>query len=226
MPHASGANERLAEYTNVLGEGAAKLYLALENEYFWLRLKWQEYITMFASARRVEILNAAAPAYFQMLQDALSDDILMHMARLTDRATMGSKQNLTLRSLPDAIPNDRAFLERLVETAVSKNAFAIDWRNRRLAHRDLHLAMDEPVRPLSAATRDAIDSALDAFHEIFSRVCSLVLDSHLESEIVEAPGGAEALLYVIRDGVRFRQEQLDRLEAGESTQDGFEPLPS
>jgi hypothetical protein len=117
-------------------------------------------------------------------------------------------------------------LKELVQTAVAKAAFATDWRNRRLAHRDLALAMEEPVQPLPPATRETIDSALDAFHAIFSYVCSSHFGSHLDPEIVEAPGGAEALLYVIRDGLRFRQAQLARLETDGLTPDELEPLPS
>jgi hypothetical protein len=226
MPQSSSSSDRLSEYCTLLGDDSGRLYYALENEYFWVRLKWQEYLTLFASDRRVELLNSAAPVYFQMLQDALSDDILMHFARLTDRPRMGPKANLTLRSLPDSTDGDPARLEELVQTAVAKAAFATDWRNRRLAHRDLGLAMDESVQPLQPATRDAIDSALDACHAIFSHVCSSYFGSHLDPEIVEAPGGAEALLFVIRDGLRYRQAQLERLETAILTPDDLEPLPS
>src|SRR5690606_4985825 len=98
MTSSRSSEELRHRYVQVLGAEFGNLYHALESEYFWVRLKWQEFVALFASADRVEILNAAAPAYFLMLQDVLSDDILMHVARLTDPPTTGKKRNLTIQA--------------------------------------------------------------------------------------------------------------------------------
>jgi len=225
---AQGPVERLTKYKAVFGDHAGFVYRSLENEHFWLRLKWQEFTTLFKSRGRVEILDAAAPDFFGMLQDALSDDILMHIARLTDPAqsyNSKAKANLTVQVLPGLLPNAPAQLTNLVAAAVANAEFARDWRNRRLAHRDLAVALGTSARTLAPATRDSINRAVDSLHDIVAEVSAHYFNAHLASEVVEAPGGAEALLYVLRDGVRYRKQLMDRFLEEDNDHDGFDPLP-
>ena len=87
------------------------------------------------------------------------------------------------------------------------------------------IAKIRPVDALPPATRKTIDAALDALHAVFSYVCSKYFRAQLDPEVLEAPGGADALLYVLRDGVKYRQEILYRFESGDNRVE-FEPLPA
>lgn len=211
MTSSRSSEELQRRHIQVLGQELGAVYHALENEYFWVRLKWQEFVALFASAERVEILNAAAPAYFLILQDVLSDDILMHLARLTDPPKTGNKRNLTVRSLPELVTDGDIMLPELVRTVMDKTEFARDWRNRRLAHRDLGLALGESVKSLEPATREAIDVALDSLHAVFSHFSAKHFGEHLDHEVIEARGSAESLLHVLGAGLAHEQAQYGRL---------------
>jgi hypothetical protein len=59
------------------------------------------------SAERVAFLNETAGFFFRVVQDVLWDDILLHIARLTDPPKQGVYENLTLLRLPSLI-DDKA----------------------------------------------------------------------------------------------------------------------
>lgn len=57
---------------------------------------------------------------------------------------------------------------RLAAEACSACQFARDWRNPRLAHRDLALALDQGAQPLAGVSRQDVERALK--ERAFSRV--------------------------------------------------------
>lgn len=225
MSHTRTAEEVRADHIRLLGEQLGAVYHELYSEYYWLRLKWQEFIKLFGSAARVDILNAAAPACFRMLEDVLSDDILMHLARLTDSPRSMGKSNLTFVALPELISDHDPVLQDLIRTAQAECGFARDWRNRRLAHRDLDLALGNAAIALAPATRLSIDRAINSLHAVLNHISATSFDTHLDPEIIESTGGAEALLYGLRDGIAARQRRLERLGSGSPDEDDFAPLP-
>jgi hypothetical protein len=70
-------------------------------------MKWAESVELFGSKpTRTELLNQAAPAFFHMIQIVLWEDTLLHIARVTDVATSGGKNqkaNLTIQNLPGLV---------------------------------------------------------------------------------------------------------------------------
>jgi hypothetical protein len=210
-------SEHEAECVRRLGEEVGRIFHGLHNEYFNVRLKWQEFIAIFGSPGRVEIANDAAPAYFGMIQDVLWDDILMHICRMTDKP----KMRLTFLALPKRMKDDSE-LESLVKDASAKTAFARDWRDRYLAHRDLNLALKRG-HPLANATRRDTEAALDALHAILHHFgVKYFGNAGYSKDVVEAPGSAESLLFVLRDGVKYARQRFERDGFDE---DDFRPLP-
>lgn len=107
---------------------------------------------------RITLLNQAAPFFFRMIQDELWESTLLSLARLTDPSnSQGNpdRSNLTLQALP-ALTTDvtlKRELDKKISEATKLTAFCRDWRNRRIAHRDLKLALDEPTNPLAEGKR-------------------------------------------------------------------------
>jgi hypothetical protein len=92
-------------------------------------------------------------------------------------------------------------------------AFAIDWRNRHLAHRDLDLALDRKAKPLASASRAEVEAALaslrDTMNFLENRV-HRVTTAYAHSPLT---GDADQLLYVIRDGIRREELRQDKLSS-------------
>lgn len=100
-------------------------------------------------------MNAAAPAFIGIVQNTLWEDVLLHIARLTDPPHSVHRANLTIRSLARLVkhPETKATVKALTNKALVASSFCRDWRNRRLAHIDLLLALGERAMALEPASR-------------------------------------------------------------------------
>lgn len=157
------AEEVQQHHIEVMGEGLGPLYHALWNELAWLYSKWDEYLELFGTKpSRIELINKVAGHFFRIVQDSLWEDSLLHIARLTDPPKSAGKENLTIRKLPDLIEEERfkKHLSALIDIAVEKADFCRDWRNRRIAHKDLGLAMKTGAEPLKMASRAKVKEVL------------------------------------------------------------------
>jgi hypothetical protein len=113
-----------------------------------------------------------------MVQDSLWEDVLLHIARLSDQAKSAGKNNLTLRQLPSLVaPELRVDIERLLAISLRECAFARDWRMRHIAHRDLSLAVGAEAEPLAHASRLAVHTALGSMAGLLNAVESHYLKS-------------------------------------------------
>src|SRR5262249_36780520 len=143
----------------LLGE----LHYALHHEVAWLHVKWTDFRGLFArSPETIELLNAAAPAFFQELQRMMWEDVLLHLFRLTDPPQSVGHDNLTLQRLPKLISDQNLLsqVKPLVDRAVQRTKFARDWRNRRLAHKELPPPAGQPAQALAPASRQDVEGAL------------------------------------------------------------------
>ena len=128
-----------------------------------MHIKWGQYRQLFAqSQRRVDLINQAAGHFFRILQDALFEDIILHLARLTDPAQSGhkhkSQDNLSLWRLQMLVPETLSVeVADLVQEALAACSAPRVWRNKRLAHRDLTVALATADDPLSGISRGDVE---------------------------------------------------------------------
>ena len=124
------------------------------------------------------------------VQQVFRRDLLLHITRLTDPVESGGKQNITVRRLPDFrddqelrarfpdVCDDQKLLARVESFAATatKNAeSARDWRNQRISHSDLNLAIDPYAKSLDPTTLSSIQSVLDAVHAALDAISSAFL---------------------------------------------------
>jgi hypothetical protein len=197
-----------------MGAELGGVFYALWNEVAWSHAKWKEYRSLFGtSAAEIEILNRTAPYFFRIVQDGLWEDTLLHLCRLTDPPATGKRQNLTVRRVPNLIQRDdlRVQVQALVGRAVASTEFARDWRNRRIAHLDLVLILDQPAQPLSAASRAHVESALAAIRSVMNAVEAGFGGAPVAYEhFISGYDGAEGLLYHLRQSIGVeRQSRRD-----------------
>jgi hypothetical protein len=225
MAEGKTAEQVKAERIEKLGPKLGPMFHALSDDVAWLQVKWAEYRELFGtSPERIELLNSAAGLFFRILQDTLWEDALLHLARLTDPPKTRGKHNLTIRALPELCddPALRLRVSRLVDDTLAATAFARDWRNRHIGHRDLVLALESAAKPLSPASRGDVSAALSAIHCVFNELTELVFDSALADDVITPATGAEALLYVIRDGLEANDARRGRIETGRFAEDDLQ----
>jgi hypothetical protein len=223
------AEEVEQQHLDALGSTLGPLYHALYNEVTWLHAKWLEYRKLFAhSPKRIELLNQASGFFFRMIQGVLWEDVLLHIARLTDPPRHGKYGNLTLRQLPRAVPDAQvaADVKSLVNKAKSNSIFARRWRNRRLAHSDLRLALERGAEALPGVSRQHVEDALASFRAVLNRVNSHFLHGEVAFEVFIAPcGDADTLAYHLRVATHFEEQRLKRLRNGQALPEDFELPP-
>jgi len=216
------------EHLHAFGPTLGPLYHALHNEVTWLHAKWLEYRKLYAqSEERIDLLNGTAAFFFRLVQDVLWEDVLLHIARLTDPPKQRHFENLTLRRLPEAVPDQCLAdeLRSLVDDALERSQFARQWRNKRLAHSDLSLAVDVKAAPLPGVSRRHVEEALSCFRRILNRLHVSYLDGKVAYEHFLTNADADALVHYLAVAARFERRQRQRLQEGKPLPEDLEPPP-
>lgn len=226
MTRSKTADESKHEYVQLMGETLGKVFHALWQEVAWLYTNWGEYVALYGTKpSRIELMNQSAPRFFRVVQDSLWEETLMHIARLTDPPKTAGKENLSIQRILVEVSDEalRQTLEAKIETAKSQSEFCRDWRNRRIAHLDLQLAIEEGINPLQPASRKAVKEALSAIADVLNAVTLHYDDSTTIFDVPNGYGGGESLLYVIDDGLKMIQEREERIQSGDFKDFDFEP---
>jgi hypothetical protein len=168
-----GTSDNREERLKILGPDLGPPYLALQEELIWLYAIWLEYRKLYGhSAERVALLNRVAGFFFGVTQRALLERVVLHLACLTDHPESVGKPNLTIQRFPKLI-SDSAFavsVQSLVDIAITTTSFARDMRNRKLAHIDLDLALDNVAKPLSQASRQNVEDSLQSIANVLNSI--------------------------------------------------------
>lgn len=213
-----------------MGEELGELYSALWQQLTWLHRKWGDYVALFGTKpERIEILNKAAPDFFGNVQTALWEDALLHLARITDSPRSAGKRNLSFRGLPDLIERQevKQSAEHLLEQALLATDFARDWRNRRIAHRDLSLALERSTEPLMPASRTSVNEALHALDEVLNTIAQAYIDTTTMFKFAQDPiaGGSISMLHYLRAGLREEEERRARILSGNFSEKDIDKEP-
>jgi AbiU2 len=220
------AEELLAKHVRDMGDHLGQVYNAMSNELSWLHVKWNLYRQLYAtSPERVEILNRAASHFFGVLRRALVDDIAMHVARLTDPATIRGRQNLTIRRLPPLVPDAlKAETKDLASAAMKACDSVRVWRNRRIAHIDLEWVTSHD--PLPGVTFGQLGAAVESLCAVLHR-----LEQHywqtstMYADVITPSGDAESLVYFLWKGLLDEDRRRQRIRSGQPLPEDFKETP-
>lgn len=213
------AEESLQEYCAVMGDDLGATYGVLANEFQVLYLEWNEFKELFGtSSERIELLNRSASAFFGRLQSTLWESLLLRIARLTDPTSSGKgRDNATLHRLPGMVDLAiRSDIERLLKIVQDKCEFSRDWRNRRIAHKDLQLALKASEKQLSPASRLSVEHTLAAIVTVLNTIESHYFYGRTTAfSCIQSSFGAKALLFTLQEGLDALAAQESRLRSGE-----------
>lgn len=220
------ADEVRSGFIHAMGRELGELFHAVSIELAWAHGLWRQYRTLFGDKpSRIDLLNEAAPFFFRIVQDVFFEGTLLAIARLVGSAESRNKQNLAVDRfrphLTDLKLRDE--IDQLIAKAKSAGEFAVDWRNRRIAHRDLGLSLGTAAKPLKAASREKIEQALSALRDVLNHIEEVYCNATTTYTHSVTLGDAETLLYVIRDGLLREQERRARLRRGERHEDDINP---
>lgn len=216
------AEEIRDQHIRDMGPQLGAVYNVLYNDVSWLHAKWEQYRHLFAkSERRIELLNETAGYLFRIIQDTVFEDVVLGLARLTDRIQTGRGQkrqeNLTLRRLPSLVSDPQFQLEltALVEAALDACTTPQAWRNKRLAHRDLAVALATAGDPLPGISLADVEAALAALRVLLNKLERHYLDTEVDYQMVLTnPGDADSLVHYLSKGLKAERAWRERLQTG------------
>ena len=200
------------EFLRACGPRLAPFFYAFFKELASLHDKWHTYRVLFGTTpERFDFLYEMAPGFFRTIEDALWDDVLLHIARLTDDA----KRNLSVKQLPALVKGTpiRTVVVSRVRAALDAAAFLIEWRNKGLAHLDLRHATGQESRRLTRGSRKDVETSLATLRDVFHSVEEHFLKSETAFEHTQGLGGAETLVYrlaVAREAERARARRFEQ----------------
>lgn len=157
-----------------------QLYRPLCTEAVVAWARWDLFKELYANEGRLELLKASAAGFFSLIQDALFDDVLLAISRVTDSPGSGSRENLTLARLSAhlgqaGLTKAQAEFDAVVAQLLGDAAAIRALRNKVLGHRDLTTALNNG-QGLSVVRASEVDVALghiaDALN-IFERAVGL-----------------------------------------------------
>jgi hypothetical protein len=228
MAGCRSAPEIEQQHLQAFGPELGPVYHALYNEVLWLHMKWLEYRKLYGgSSERVKLLNSTSPFFFYVVEEVIREDVLLHIARLTDPAEQGKErqQNLTLLRLTEKVA-DRELAEQirgLVKTAKMLARFARTWRNKRLAHVDLDYSLNSRAFKLPLASVRRIEGALEGFRHVMNRLESAYLHSTTAYDHASAGAGdAEALVCWLAEARQIEDGRQQRAREGKSRPEDFQ----
>jgi hypothetical protein len=192
------------------------IYDELRSEITWLHGRWLTHRELFAeSPKRIELLNEAAGTFFYIIQEVLLDEVQVCLSKLTDPASSGKHDNLSLEQLQWQLNNhgDPALTARcrlLLDKIHSQCQVFRVRRHKTLAHLDLPTAMKQLPQPLPGVSRQMIGDALETVRDYMNAIEAHYNDSEWGYEHFILNHGSGALLATLRAGLRYEELVQER----------------
>jgi hypothetical protein len=139
MSESSAADVRKQNIA-AMGPELGKIFTILSNELTLLCWQCHELRELYPGpGPRLDLMNRSAPFFFWLLQRTWWQDTLLGIARLMAPPRSVGKPNLTLKMLPGIIadPTLSGRVAAMIAATETQAHFAMEWRNKRIAHRDL-----------------------------------------------------------------------------------------
>jgi hypothetical protein len=159
-----------------LNKTCRRLFDALRHDVTDLHLRWTIYRQLYANSEEaINLLNASGSNVFYLLQLLLLDDCALRLSKLTDPASQGRFENLSVLKLVESVtasdkefPLDKAeaLLHELCERCEKFRAL----RNKRIAHADLAHALKIAGAPLPGISREDVEHAIESLRNLLNFV--------------------------------------------------------
>lgn len=175
-------------------------------------LVWNEFIVIYGCKDNLQLVNATAPTFFRIVEDALWQEVNLEISRLTDRLKIAGDYTDSLRYLVHLIrlkgmKSEADILDKELDNTISHCRPIRDRRDQFLAHSDLN-PENAPFIPLSE--KDNTDNALSEIVKFMDSLTDrLGLNRILYDQIGISLWGANSLIVALRkaqaSGIRTGQ---------------------
>ena len=160
-------------YKKLMGDEAGEVFVTLRNETISAHEEWH---VMKELSQHQQLLSDTEVAFFQIAVRSMWASLVLNVSRLTDPKKGRGYENASLFTLPTYLcGNNRKIIQNLATSARTRAKPLRDWRNKRFAHLDKKVALDNHLNPLKDIhliqvefVLDAVDRTLNKFHSFYS----------------------------------------------------------
>jgi hypothetical protein len=184
-----------------MGRELGEAFYEIWQETARLHSKWTEYKDLYDhNEEQIDLLNNTASSFFRIVQDMFWESVMLQLCRLTDPAKSAGKRNLSIQSLSTLVDNSiKTELDCVIQSAVESTSFCRDWRNRRIAHRDLDLSTGKECVPLETVNTKKVDAAITEIVLTVNYVHKYYEDTTTLFRVGSLLGGAKCLIYKLEN---------------------------
>lgn len=200
-----------------MDEHLQKVFDRIKQELNHIHYRWTLYRQIFGTnSSRIELINKTSSNVFVEFQRLVIDNMVMSLSKLTDRARMRGNDNLSYHYLIEKIKESgnvelvdslQSELDELTATCEKFKKI----RNKRVAHNDLVVALDEVNSPLLGVSRADIEAALVHARNIMNQVELHFNDSQTlyEEIILPLTNDGRSVLIWLQKGLMYEQLEDD-----------------
>ena len=208
------SDELKRDHQEKLGEKFGTIFYGVSDDWVNGLVRLYEYRALFGDPANIEFINTFSGPFMRDVQQLFWRDLLLHITRLTDPGESGGKGNITVRRLQDFCddPALRARVESFAATAVKNAELARAWRDKRISHSDLNLAIDPDAESLAPTTLASVQSVLDAVHAALDAISFAFMNAHISHCVTTSEPRATAFLnyaQMLVTAVRYVDSLID-----------------
>ena len=193
-------------------ESIKDIFNELKNQVTWVHTKWENYRQVFGtSEKRLRLLDECAHAFFLIIHNALIDDVLMSLSKLTDPAGKKTKKHLSFEKLQKRVKKNcdhelASELQARLDDLKKKSGVIRTHRDKRLAHLDSEVAMKQGLN-LNKISVKMVEEALALAGEYMNAIEGHYYPTEFlyEGGISSPRGDGNDLVAILKDGLRFKE---------------------
>ncbi len=180
-----------------MGRELGEMFYEIWQKTARLHSKWTEYKDLYGrSEEQIDLLNNTASSFFRIVQDMFWESVMLQLCRLTDPAKSAGKRNLSIQSFSTLVDKSiKIEMDSIIQKAIESTSFCRDWRNRRIAHRDLDLSIGRKCAPLETVNIKKVDTAIAEIVSTVNYVHNYYEDTTTFFRGGSLVGGAKSLVY-------------------------------
>ena len=183
-----------------------------------LHHKWAFYLGLFSSQENAELLSYL-PASFNIIFEAIRNDLTMQICRLSDPVKTSGKDNLSLPTLVQHCGGIDGVNE-LLEDFLEASAPVRYYRNKLVGHRDLDTIIRPGENPIPGIDRSQIERILGLAGRILNTIYRDFIDGELAFDRSFYIGGADELIAWLKLAKQHLSDRNQRSGAAQVTVGG------
>jgi hypothetical protein len=208
--------DELHRYKEVMGNDLGEYFSHYYEYVYRVIYKWQEYNELFGKGdRRLDVLNESTSSFFVLFQEIMLKSIVIDICKLIEQVKSrdSQKKRLSIQLIIKTIEDiEFKTVIQKIFSRIKKNEKELrDIRDNFLAHNDIESIINKANMRIEYKT---IDDTIDLLFLVLKEFYAKYFQSDLQKELITQLKGAEALIYLLNEGLQSQKRKYERVMSG------------